>query len=138
MPAKDIYHNCVKNALIKDGWIITHDPLKLKWGKKEMYVDLGAKRLLAAEKANCKIAIEIKSFVNPSEMQDLENALGQYTLYYDVLERVEPDRILYLAVRMAVFFDLFEEPIGQLLIEKQRFKIIVFDPETEEIIKWIS
>jgi hypothetical protein len=138
MPAKDIYHDCVKNALIKDGWTITHDPLKLKWGKKEMYVDLGAKRFLAAEKANHKIAIEIKSFVNPSEMQDLENALGQYTLYYDVLERVEPDRILYLAIRMAVFFDLFEEPIGQLLIEKQRFKIIVFDPKTEEIIKWIS
>jgi hypothetical protein len=138
MPAKDIYHDCAKNALIKEGWTITHDPLKLKWGKKEMYVDLGANKLLAAEKANRKIAVEIKSFVNPSEMQDLENALGQYTLYYDVLERVEPDRLLYLAIRQAVFFDLFEEPIGQLLIEKQRFKIIVFDPETEEIIKWIS
>ncbi len=26
MPAKDIYHNEVKNALIKDGWTITDDP----------------------------------------------------------------------------------------------------------------
>jgi len=24
MPAKDIYHDQVKNALIKDGWTITH------------------------------------------------------------------------------------------------------------------
>ncbi len=42
MPAKDIYHDRLKNALIKDGWIITHDPLRLKWGVKDMYVDLGA------------------------------------------------------------------------------------------------
>jgi XisH protein len=37
MPAKDIYHNCVKNALIKDNWTITNDPLSLKWGTKDMY-----------------------------------------------------------------------------------------------------
>jgi hypothetical protein len=24
MPAKDIYHDTVKNALIKDGWVITN------------------------------------------------------------------------------------------------------------------
>ncbi len=26
MPAQDLYHNIVKNALLKDGWTITHDP----------------------------------------------------------------------------------------------------------------
>ncbi|MGD2183210.1 element excision factor XisH family protein [Lusitaniella coriacea LEGE 07167] len=26
MPAKDTYHDAVKNALIKDGWTITADP----------------------------------------------------------------------------------------------------------------
>ncbi|MBM4256452.1 MAG: hypothetical protein FJ147_11235 [Deltaproteobacteria bacterium] len=29
MPAKDISHNTVRNALLKDGWVITHDPLHL-------------------------------------------------------------------------------------------------------------
>jgi hypothetical protein len=48
MPALDLYHNTVKKSLINDGWIITHHPLHLKWGKKDMYVDLGAKQLLAA------------------------------------------------------------------------------------------
>lgn len=33
MPSRDIYHNTVKNALLKDGWTITHDPLRLEWGK---------------------------------------------------------------------------------------------------------
>ena len=137
MPAKDIYHECAKNALIKDGWTITDDPLTLRLGKKEMYVDLGAKKLLAAEKANKKIAIEVKSFIGPSEIKDLRDALGQYVLYHDVLERTEPERRLYLAITKAVFFDLFDEPIGQILIENQRVKLIVFDPKTEEIIKWI-
>jgi XisH protein len=59
MPAKDRYHQSAKNALIKDGWIITHDPLHLKWGKRDMYVDLGAEKLIAAEKAGQRIAVEV-------------------------------------------------------------------------------
>ena len=99
MPAKDIYHDIVKNALIKDGWTITHDPLVLRWGTTDVYVDLGAEQLLAAEKHGQKIAVEIKSFVGRSDVDDLEKALGQYLLYHDILVQREPDRILYLAVR---------------------------------------
>jgi hypothetical protein len=62
MPAKDIYHEVVKNALIKDGWQITHDPLLIRLTKKKLYVDLGAERLIAAERNTEKIAVEIKSF----------------------------------------------------------------------------
>lgn len=50
MPAKDIYHNIVRTALEKDGWVITDDPFKLKCGTKDLYVDLGAQKLLAAQK----------------------------------------------------------------------------------------
>ena len=75
MPARDRYHNQVKQALIKDGWTITDDPLRLKWGKKDLYVDLGAEQLLTAEKGLHKIAVEVKSFVGQSEVDDLEKAL---------------------------------------------------------------
>ncbi len=34
MPARDFYHDAVKNALTKDGWTITHDPLTLRWGER--------------------------------------------------------------------------------------------------------
>ncbi|WP_318528427.1 element excision factor XisH family protein [Plectonema radiosum] len=85
MPSRDIYHNTVKNALLKDGWTITHDPLRLEWGKKDLYVDLGAEQLIGAENAERKIAVEIKSFVGRSDIDDLEKALGQYILYYDIL-----------------------------------------------------
>ena len=138
MPAKDIFHDCFKAALLKDGWQVTHDPYNLKVGKKDLFIDLGAEKLLAAEKGSQKIAIEIKSFVSPSEIRDLEVALGQYVLYQNVLARTEPERILYLAIRESTFIKLFEQEIGQMLLENQVPKLLVFNPETEEIARWID
>ncbi|MGK7876992.1 MAG: XisH family protein [Xenococcaceae cyanobacterium] len=137
MPAKDIYHDCVKNALIKGGWNITHDPFKLEIGKKDLYIDLGATQLIAATKAERKIAVKIKSFIGRSDVDDLEKALGQYVLYFDILEDFESERILYLAIRLTTFEDLFEEPIGKIILKKRRVKLIVFEPNKEEILKWI-
>ena len=136
MPAKDLYHNVVKNALIKDGWRITHDPLRLKWGIKDMYVDLGAERILSAEKAGQKIAVEVKSFVGASDMNDLENALGQYLVYRSVIARTEPDRKLYLAITQAVFVELLSEPIGQIIRADYQVCLIVFAEKNEEIVQW--
>lgn len=63
MPARDIYHKAAKNAMIKDGWAITHDPFRIRLARgKNLFVDLGAERLIAAERGLEKIAVEIKSF----------------------------------------------------------------------------
>lgn len=43
-------------------------------------------KLLAAEKEKEKIAVEVKSFAGVSVVRDLENAIGKYILYYDILE----------------------------------------------------
>lgn len=138
MPARDIYHDTVRNALIKDGWTITHDPFQLKWGKKDLYVDLGAERLLAAQKGTAEIAVEVKSFLGPSEMADLEQALGQYVLYHDIMAEREPNRILYLAVTQDVMNDVFDEAIGRLILRNHRLRLIVFDPNSEVITQWIA
>ncbi|MBD2518264.1 hypothetical protein H6G93_25475 [Nostoc sp. FACHB-973] len=45
MPAKDLFHNVVRYALEKEGWTITHDPLHLRVGKIDMYIDLGAEQV---------------------------------------------------------------------------------------------
>ena len=137
MAARDIYHNAVRAALTKDGWQITHDPLVLKWGFKDLYIDLGAEQLMAAQKAGQQIAVEIKSFIGPSEVEDLKNALGAHILYHDILARTEPNRVLYLAVREAVYLAVFEEPIGKVLLENERVRLIIFDPHAEEIVQWI-
>ena len=138
MPARDRYHDHVKSALLKEGWTITHDPLRLHWGLKDMYVDLGAEQLLAAEKDTRKIAVEIKSFVGLSEMDDLEKAIGQYIIYRAVMAEREPQRTLYLAIPTDAAQDIFEEPLGQLLLKNQLTRLIVFDPQTEVIIQWIE
>ncbi|MGB3757429.1 MAG: XisH family protein [Rivularia sp. (in: cyanobacteria)] len=137
MPARDIYHDAFKNALIKDGWIVTDDPLHIKWGQRDMYVDLGAKKLLAAQKAENKIAVEIKSFISPSEIQDFKEAIGGFVLYRAVMHRVEPERTLYLAVRDNIYNALFQEPIGTLLVESDNIYLIVFNVDEEEIVQWI-
>ncbi|MBD0393079.1 MAG: fatty-acid oxidation protein subunit alpha, partial [Microcoleus sp. C1-bin4] len=50
MSAKDTFHESVKRALQKEQWVITADPLKFKFGNVKFQVDLGAERLLAAER----------------------------------------------------------------------------------------
>ena len=71
MPAKDIYHNTVRTALEKDGWTITNDLLTLEIGDRSLFVDLGAEKILAAEKQGRKIAVEVKSFLSFSPVHDL-------------------------------------------------------------------
>ena len=114
-----MYHEAVKNALIKDGWTITHDPLTLKIGESRLFVDLVAEQIIGAEKDLHKIAVEIKTFRGLSEMKDLEQAIGQYVLYRIFLRRLEPDRELYLAVPQDVVEEVFSEDYGQGFIEDE-------------------
>lgn len=138
MPARDIYHNTVKNALIKDGWTITHDPLRIRLARgRNLFVDLGAERLLAAERGTQKIAVEVKSFTRPSDMKDLEEAVGQFVLYAQLLKRYYPEYVLYLAVSEDIGKSVFEEEAGQILIDDGIIRLMTFDPSQEVVIRWI-
>ena len=136
MAAKDIYHDDVRGALIKDGWTITDDPFRLRWGKKDYYVDLGAEQVIAAEMAGRRIAVEIKSFIGPSIVDDMEKALGQYLIYRSILTRRQPGRELFLAVPRSIA-KLFDEPLGQLLLEDYQLRVVVFHAKKKEIIRWL-
>ncbi len=138
MPAKDLLHDCVRNALIKDGWKITDDPLRLRYKGRRLYVDLGAERILAAEKGEEKIAVEIKSFVGASEMNDLENALGQFIFYRAILAENEPDRELFLAVPDEIFQTIFQNEFNELLTKHKLAKVFGVNEEKEEIVGWIN
>lgn len=138
MPAKDIYHQNVKIALVKDGWTITHDPYRIRLARgKNLFVDLGAERLIAADRDTQKIAVEIKSFTRASDMKDLEDALGQFVLYARLLIRYAPERTLYLAVTEEIRKTVFEEEAGQILIEDGIIRLVTFDPTEEVIVRWI-
>jgi hypothetical protein len=138
MPKRDIYHETVKQSLIKDGWTITHDQFNLKIGKKTLYADLGAERLISAEKGIQKIIVEIKSFVGHSEIYDLQQALGQYIMYEEILQEQHSERLLYMAVNEITYQGIFSTEIGQLLLARQPLRLIIFDEYDEAITQWIN
>lgn len=137
MPALDRDHIAVRNALVKQGWTITHDPLRLNYKKKRLYVDLGAERLLAAERGTEKIAVEIKTFGGASDVADLEQATGQFMVYRSLLRRLDPERILVLAVPQEALETVFEDALGEILLEDSILRVFSFDSEREEIVEWL-
>lgn len=137
MPAKDIYHDVVKRALEKDGWMITDDPLVIQIDqKRSVYIDLGAETLLSAEKAGQKIAVEIKSFVGKSFTTEFYQALGQFIAYYGFLQQREPERVLYLAIPKMVYKTQFDSQLVSLAIKNSGLKYFVYDIQQESIVSW--
>ena len=137
MPAKDVFHDVVKTALQKDGWTITDDPLHIRiGGVLDMYIDLGAEKVIAAEKAGRKIAVEIKSFVGSSTLSEFHLALGQFVNYRYALADTEPDRVLYLAVPLDIYEEFFTLAFIQSVLRRSQLYLLVYDVGTEEITQW--
>lgn len=136
--AKDAFHDIVKHALIKDGWEITHDPLSIFFEGLRLVADLGAERILAAQRNRDKIAVEIKVFGGKSKISEFEKAIGQYDLYQMYLEELEPNRILFLAVSSQIYDEFLKLPAIDFAVKKKHLKLIIFNPEMEEIVKWIN
>ena len=134
--AKDTFHESVKRALQKEQWVITADPLRFKFGNIKFQVDLGAERLVAAERAGEQIAVEIKSFLNPSVITDFYAALGQFLSYRLGLASVEPNRKLYLAVPFEVYRTFFQSEFAQTAVQQYQVLQIVYDPTNEVIVQW--
>lgn len=138
MSARDLYHDAVVHALVADGWAITHDPLTLALGGRDLYVDLGATHVtVGAEREGRRIAVEVKSFLSPSPVRDLEEAVGQYAVYRSVMAQVDPDRVLYLAVPRRTFEGIFAERIGQAVLASEALRIVVFDENNEKVVRWL-
>ena len=137
MSARDFFHQAVKNGLQKDGWTITHDPLSISFGGVDMAVDLGAEKLIAAEKNQQKIAVEVKSFLEKSSaISEFHTALGQFINYRAALKKEEEDRVLYLAVPLTTYNTFFRLDFTQLTVKENRIKLLVYEPEKEEIVEW--
>jgi hypothetical protein len=126
MSAKDLFHDAVKQALVKEEWIITADSLIIKIAEK----------ILGAEKAGRKIAVELKSFLSTSAITDFHVALGQFLNYWLALQMKEPDRTLYLAVPFDTFNTFFQELFVREAVKFYQLKLVVYDPIKEEVIEW--
>lgn len=147
MPQRDAIHQAVKQALINDGWIITADPYVISYGERFLFVDLGAEEaqqsgevsgaFIGVERDGTRIAVEIKELRGQSVIVELEQAIGQYVLYRLLLNRLDPERDVYLAIPESAFQELFTEPIGELVISDLPLQLLVIDVEGEEVTRWI-
>ncbi len=136
MPSKDKFHDVVKHSLQKEGWTITADPLYLEVGGVDMYVDLAAEQVIAAERDGRQIAVEIKSFVSPSVISEFHKALGQFVNYRFALRAEDAGRVLYLAVPLDTDKAFFTLPFTQGVVAEQQMKLIIYDVEEEVIVEW--
>ncbi|WP_088240707.1 XisH family protein [Calothrix rhizosoleniae] len=139
MPAKDVFHEVVKIALQKDGWQITNDPLTISVGGVNLSIDLAAEKLIAAERKGQKIAVEIKSFLQKSSaISEFHTALGQFINYRGALRRLQPERILYLAVPLTTYKTFFQLYFPKDMVAENQVKMLIYDVEQEVIFQWIN
>ena len=135
--SKDIYHQAVINALEKEDWTITDDPLYIRFLDADLRIDLGAERLIAAEKGNEKIAVEIKTFLRSSLLSEFHKALGQYLDYELALKYKQPERILYLAVPIEAYESFFMSQFGKFATNHYKLNLVIYEPESEVILEWL-
>ncbi|MGB7441260.1 MAG: element excision factor XisH family protein [Coleofasciculaceae cyanobacterium] len=137
MSARDLFHKVVKTALQKDGWTVTHDPYPLQAGSFDLAIDLGAEKVIAVERGEQKIAVEIKSFLGPSKISEFYGALGQFITYRTALKSQDQARILYLAVPDDLYERFFLTPFIQDMITENQLYLITYNIEDERLQKWI-
>lgn len=138
MPAKDVYHNAVKTALVKEGWTITADPYTIKFEELQLFADLGAGRTVIAQRNKQDIIVEIKSFIGRSLIHDLQTALGQYIIYRTLLSVTNPTYNIYLAISQEIYENFFSQVAIEFIIQHNQVALLVVNIDAEEVIQWIS
>ena len=136
--ARDKYHYQVREALMKDGWTITHDPYYIITTGVNYPVDLGAEKIIGASKGNKKIAVEIKSFLAESLPNEFHTALGQYLDYETGIEEQEPDREIFLAIPIEVWQKIQQIPLLLKILNKYTVDLLIYDIETKTVVQWIK
>jgi hypothetical protein len=92
--------------------------------------------LIAAQKGNQKIAVEVKSFTRISVISEFHTAVGQFINYRVALRARDPERVLFLAVPEDTYKAFFTLVFTQTVVQDERLKLLVYDATKEVIIKW--
>lgn len=137
MPKKDKFHEIVKSALIKEQWHITNDPLYVPTkGGNNFFIDLGAERILGAEKNGQSIAVEIKSFDGSSPMYTFYEILGQFLIYKIALREQAKPWELYIALSDVGFKKLDDSPIFNKAMQEYEMKFIIVNEKSQTVVEW--
>lgn len=136
--ARDKFHYEFKHALENEGWNVTDDPLVVKSGGITVQIDMGAERLIGAEKEGEKIAIEVKTFGIISFITAFYEAIGKYIVYRKALKLEKSERKLYLAVPVDVYEKHFNEELIKGVCIDEDVKTIIYNQNEQNIFRWVK
>ena len=135
--ARDIFHTLVREALVEEGWVITHDPYPLHNRKQGgLQTDIGAEKIITAEKGHERIAVEVKSFVHISILHDFLLAVGQFYVYRKILSNTDPERVLFVALPEFVFNRIIKFEWVQDVVSDLGMKFILYDTNLKILTAW--
>jgi hypothetical protein len=138
MCARNIYHDAVKSALIKDNWAIAAAPYLIQCEDIDLSADIADARLIAAEREGQKIVVNIECFVGRSLMTDFHLAVGRYKLYQMLVEKTAREYELYLAIDDITYDNFCQREGIDFLVRSSLIKIFVVNVDEEEIVQWIG
>lgn len=56
-----------------------------------------------------------------------------------MLRRIQPDRVLFLAIPKAAFESLFDEKrVGEVLLQDEQIRLLIYEPKTKEVVRWLE
>jgi XisH protein len=70
-------------------------------------------------------------------VSDFHTALGQFLNYRDALNSVEPDRRLYLAVRVPIYESFFQRRFIISAVERYQLRLVIYNVQQEVITQWL-
>jgi hypothetical protein len=136
MPNQDRLHPVVCRALVKAGWTILREQFAVavvapKQVTRRLYIDLQAQ----SERRQI-VLIEVKG-VASSPVHELMELIGQYLVYRAALDSLKDTTPLYVAIPVKIYTDIVLHPLGQSVMAKNPIPFVLYDPEQEEIARWI-
>jgi len=137
--AKDKIHDDVVEALQKDGWHIIKEHFSIRYAEFEVSIDIAAERpAVLAEKNGRQILVEIKTFGGRSFINELQDAIGQYILYRNMLTLTNIDYELFLAIDESIYDSYFEKEAANQVVRFNQLNILVVNVKRQEVVKWLK
>lgn len=136
--ANDKIHDAVVQALKNDGWQILREHFNIRYEELEIRIDIAAEHpAILAEKGGRRILVEIKTFGCHSFIRELQNAVGQYTIYKNILALTGLDYELFLAIHETVYDAAFQQKATSQIIQLNQLKLLVVNVDSQEVVQWI-
>lgn len=136
--ANDTIHQAVIQSLKNDGWQIIREHFSIRYEELEIRVDIVAEQpAVLAEKDGYRILVEIKTFGGRSFMKDLQNAIGQYTIYKNILALSGLEYELFLAIHETVYEAAFQQKAMRQIVQINQLKLLVVNIDSQEVVRWI-